>query len=116
MTFQQPAERNYHIFYQLLSPALSELRRELLVEQDASAYHYIAQGQLTVDNVDDEEEMRLTDEAFNILNFTAEEKLDLFRCTGAILHFGNSRWKQRAREDQAETDGTQECEKVRDTQ
>lgn len=28
------------------------------------------------------------------------------------MHFGNSRWKQRAREEQAETDGTEECEKV----
>lgn len=112
VTFQQPAERNYHIFYQLLSPALTDYHKELLIEQDASKYHFIAQGQLTVENIDDDEEMRLTDEAFNILNFTAEEKLYLFKCTGAILHFGNSKWKQRAREDQAETDGTEECEKV----
>ena len=41
-----------------------------------------------------------------------EEKINLFKCTGAIVHFGNSKWKQRPREDQAETDGTEECEKV----
>lgn len=34
-------------------------------------YHYIAQGMCTIDNVDDAEEMRLTDEAFDILNFSA---------------------------------------------
>ncbi len=56
--------------------------------------------------------MKLTDEAFNTLNFSQEEKLNLFKATGAILHFGNSKWKQRPREDQAETDGTEECEKV----
>ena len=28
------------------------------------------------------------------------------------MHFGNSKWKQRPREEQAEADGTQECEKV----
>ncbi len=30
------------------------------------------------------------------------------------MHFGNSQWKQRPREEQAqaEADGTQECEKV----
>ncbi len=28
------------------------------------------------------------------------------------MHFGNSKWKQRPREEQAETDGTEECEKV----
>ena len=28
------------------------------------------------------------------------------------MHWGNSKWKQRPREEQAETDGTEECEKV----
>lgn len=28
------------------------------------------------------------------------------------MHFGNSQWKQRPREEQAEAEGTQECEKV----
>ena len=41
-----------------------------------------------------------------------EEKIDLFKCTAAIMHWGNSKWKQRPREEQAETDGTEECEKV----
>ncbi len=67
---------------------------------------------MAIDNIDDCDEMKLTDEAFDILNFTKEEKLNLFKATGAIIHFGNSKWKQRPREDQAETDGTEECEKV----
>jgi len=77
---------------------------------------------LTIDNVDDAEEMRLTDEAFDILGFTQvnikafgkrftfvfqEEKVNLFKCTAAIMHFGNSQWKQRPREEQAEAEGTQ---------
>lgn len=28
------------------------------------------------------------------------------------MHFGNSQWKQRPREEQAEAEGTQDCEKV----
>ena len=28
------------------------------------------------------------------------------------MHFGNSQWKQRPREEQAEADGTEDCEKV----
>ena len=28
------------------------------------------------------------------------------------MHWGNAKWKQRPREEQAETDGTEECEKV----
>ncbi|CAF0977389.1 unnamed protein product [Rotaria sordida] len=110
--FQQPAERNYHIFYQLCSNAFPDYHKECLIENDPSKYFYVAQGMLTIDNVDDVEEMRLTNEAFDILGFTQEEKINLFKCTSAIMHFGNSQWKQRPREEQAEAEGTQECEKV----
>jgi myosin heavy subunit len=41
-----------------------------LIEPDPKQYFFIAQGMLTIDNVDDAEEMRMTDEAFTILNFT----------------------------------------------
>jgi myosin heavy subunit len=41
-----------------------------LIENDPSKYFYIAQGMLTIDNVDDAEEMRLTSEAFDVLGFT----------------------------------------------
>lgn len=84
----------------------------MLCDADPSVFHYVAQGMLTIDNVDDAEEMRLTDEAFDVLGFTQEEKINLFKCTIAICHWGNSKWKQRPREEQAEADGTEECEKV----
>ncbi|CAF3691463.1 unnamed protein product [Rotaria sordida] len=110
--FQQPAERNYHIFYQLCSKAFPQYHEVCLIENDPSKYFYVAQGMLTIDGVDDAEEMRLTDEAFDILGFTQDEKVNLFKCTSSIMHFGNSQWKQRPREEQAETDGTEDCEKV----
>ncbi|CAF0942947.1 unnamed protein product [Didymodactylos carnosus] len=94
--FQQPLERNYHIFYQLCSTGA------------ADRYH----SKLTIDGVDDAEEWKLTDEAFDILGFTQDEKLNLFKCTAAIMHFGNTTWKQRPREEQAEADGTEDCDKV----
>ena len=71
ITFQQPAERNYHIFYQILSGAFPELIKELLLEQDASKYFHINQGMLTIDGLDDAAEMRDTKKAFDILNFSA---------------------------------------------
>ena len=43
---------------------------ECLIEADPSKYYYVSQGMLTIDNVDDVEEMKLTDEAFDILGFT----------------------------------------------
>jgi myosin heavy subunit len=46
------------------------LIEEMLCVPEAKEYYFIAQGMLTIDNVDDAEEMRLTDEAFDILNFS----------------------------------------------
>ncbi|MEH0878448.1 hypothetical protein V6M80_08825, partial [Enterococcus faecium] len=65
-----------------------------------------------VDGIDDVEEMNITDVAFDVLGFSADEKLSMYKCTGAIMHFGELKFKQRPREEQAEADGTAEAEKV----
>ncbi len=41
-----------------------------MLEPEPKNYFFIAQGMLTIDNVDDAEEMRLTDEAFDTLGFS----------------------------------------------
>ena len=41
-----------------------------MVETDPTKYFYIAQGKTTIDGVDDMEEMRLTDEAYDILGIS----------------------------------------------
>ncbi len=46
----------------------------MLIEPNPKLYFFIAQGMITIDNVDDAEEMRATDEAFNILNFPQVKK------------------------------------------
>ena len=38
--------------------------------------------------------------------------MDLFKCTAAVAMWGNSQWKQRPREEQAEPEGTEELSKV----
>jgi len=41
-----------------------------------------------------------------VLGFADEEKMSLYRCTCAVLYFGETKFKQRPREEQAEADGT----------
>ena len=48
-----------------------------------------------------------TQNAIDILGFTGEEKVSIYRMTGAVLHHGNMKFKQKQREEQAEPDGTE---------
>lgn len=45
--------------------------------------------------------------ATDILGFTNEEKVSIYKLTGAVMHYGNMKFKQKQREEQAEPDGTE---------
>ncbi|CAM5100495.1 unnamed protein product [Natator depressus] len=109
--FQLKAERSYHIYYQILSNKKPELLDMMLVTNNPYDYAFISQGETTVTSIDDAEELLATDSAFDILGFTQEEKNSLYKLTGAIMHFGNMKFKQKQREEQAEPDGTEEADK-----
>ncbi|KAL3097199.1 hypothetical protein niasHT_030194 [Heterodera trifolii] len=109
---QAPGERCYHIFYQIQSGFLPELKKQLLLDLPAKDYWFIAQAELTIDGVNDTEEHQLTHEAFKVLNFTDSETHDVYRLVAGIMHMGNMKFKQRPREEQAEADGTEEAEKT----
>ena len=53
--------------------------------------------------VDDKEEHGLTDEAFDILDFSAQEKADIYKLCSALMHMGEMHFKQ-SRDEQAEPD------------
>ena len=36
--------------------------------------------------------------AFDVLGFSAEEKIGIYKLTGGIMHFGNMKFKQKPRE------------------
>lgn len=46
-------------------------------------------------------------EAFDILGFLPDEKASAYKLTGAVMHYGNMKFKQKQREEQAEPDGTE---------
>ncbi|XP_077325371.1 myosin-7 [Lithobates pipiens] len=112
VTFQLKSERDYHIFYQILSNKKPELLDMMLVTSNPYDYAYISQGETTVASINDEEELLATDNAFDVLGFSQDEKNSIYKLTGAIMHFGNMRFKQKQREEQAEPDGTEEADKA----
>ncbi|XDV41095.1 hypothetical protein PO909_010021 [Leuciscus waleckii] len=112
VTFQLKSERNYHIFFQILSNEKPELLDMLLITNNPYDYSYISQGEVTVASINDNEELIATDQAFDVLGFTSEEKMGVYKLTGAIMHYGNMKFKQKQREEQAEPDGTENADKA----
>ncbi|XP_053309051.1 myosin-3 [Spea bombifrons] len=112
VTFQLQAERSYHIFYQILSNKKPELIDTLLITTNPYDFPYISQGEISVASIDDTEELIATDSAIDILGFTPEEKIGIYKLTGAVMHYGVMKFKQRPREEQAEPDGTEVADKT----
>ncbi|XP_064890540.1 myosin-1B-like [Columba livia] len=112
VTFQLPAERSYHIFYQIMSNKKPELIEMLLITTNPYDYQYVSQGEITVPSINDQEELMATDSAIDILGFTPDEKTAIYKLTGAVMHYGNLKFKQKQREEQAEPDGTEVADKA----
>ncbi|KGL73201.1 Myosin-8, partial [Tinamus guttatus] len=112
VTFQLKAERSYHIFYQIMSNMKPELIDMLLITTNPYDYHFVSQGEITVPSINDQEELMATDSAIDILGFTADEKVAIYKLTGAVMHYGNLKFKQKQREEQAEPDGTEVADKA----
>ena len=89
LTYQQPLERCYHAFYNMMSDAVPDLKEKCLLSNDIYDYWYVSQGKTTVPSIDDKEDMQFADEAFDILNFTQEQKYDVFKNTACMMHMGN---------------------------
>ncbi|RXM31512.1 Myosin heavy chain, fast skeletal muscle [Acipenser ruthenus] len=87
VTFQLSAERSYHIFYQVMTNHKPELIEILLITTNPYDFPFVSQGEITVTSIDDREELMATDAAIDILGFTAEEKVNIYKLTGAVLHY-----------------------------
>uniref|UniRef100_A0A8D2Q0A2 Myosin heavy chain n=1 Tax=Zosterops lateralis melanops TaxID=1220523 RepID=A0A8D2Q0A2_ZOSLA len=112
VTFQLKAERSYHIFYQIMSNKKPELIEMLLITTNPFDFPFVSQGEITVPSIDDKEELMATDSAIDILGFTADEKTAIYKLTGAVMHYGNLKFKQKPREEQAEPEGTEVADKA----
>uniref|UniRef100_A0A8C2XQK4 Myosin heavy chain n=1 Tax=Cyclopterus lumpus TaxID=8103 RepID=A0A8C2XQK4_CYCLU len=112
VTFQLEQERGYHIFYQMMTAHIPELLDLALITTNPYDFPMCSMGQITVASIDDKVELEATDNAIDILGFNNEEKMSIYKMTGAVLHHGNMKFKQKQREEQAEPDGTEDADKV----
>ena len=93
--FQTKGERNYHIFYQLLSAADTDqkLTNELKL-QNPDLFHFTSQSGVTnVDGISDEKVFEDVCSSMDILKFSEVEKQTVFKLVAGVLHFGNLKFK-----------------------
>ncbi|KAK5574928.1 hypothetical protein RB653_010182 [Dictyostelium firmibasis] len=82
-------ERNYHIFYQLLSGASEELKEKLNLKT-IEEYNYLNKsGCFEIEGVSDEEHFNKTCHAMQVAGISLVEQENVFRILSAILLIGN---------------------------
>ncbi|NXK14484.1 MYO1G protein, partial [Herpetotheres cachinnans] len=86
---QQPGERNFHAFYQLLLGAPAALLASLHLCRDPGAYRYTQEGAQGSACGDDAAGYQTVEEAMAVIGFSPEETGSVRRILAAILHLGN---------------------------
>merc|ERR1719225_31968 len=97
---QAQEERTFHIFYQLLMGASSELKSQMILE-DPKNYTFLSHGQQTIPGQDDSEEFQLTWDAMRIMCISEEDIISICKVISGTLLFGNMVFKQERNSDQA---------------
>nr|XP_046189969.1 unconventional myosin-XV isoform X1 [Oncorhynchus gorbuscha] len=89
IVFQARDERNYHIFYEMLS-GLPPQQRQAFYLQDAETYYYLNQGgDCGIAGKSDRDDFLRLLSAMEILHFTPDDQASIFRVLSSILHLGN---------------------------
>ncbi|CAN9514415.1 unnamed protein product [Ophioblennius macclurei] len=91
---QNPGERNFHIYYQLLGGASGEQRENLGVTTP-DYYIYLNQsGTFTVEDLDDTKEFADTLAAMSVVGLSMEEQDSVLQIVAGILHLGNINFRE----------------------
>lgn len=86
---QNPDERNFHIFYQILAGATGE-QKSTLGLTNPDYYFYLSQsGTYKVDGIDDRQEFSDTMTAMSVIGISEEDQESILGLVAGILHLGN---------------------------
>ncbi|XP_059476766.1 myosin heavy chain, non-muscle isoform X1 [Neocloeon triangulifer] len=97
---QAKDERTFHIFYQLMTGATPEQKKEFLID-DPKTYSFLTNGPLPLPGTDDAGEYKATCQAMGIMGMTPEDLSAILRIVSATMLFGNMKFKQERNADQA---------------
>ncbi|KAG7311722.1 hypothetical protein JYU34_002775 [Plutella xylostella] len=90
---QNNGERNYHIFYSLVTGLAADEKKKLELGHPSDYFYLNCGKMLTCDGRNDGVEFSDVRSAFKVLNFPDSEVWGIFSLLAAILHIGNLRFK-----------------------
>ncbi|KAL7989856.1 hypothetical protein Chor_012522 [Crotalus horridus] len=97
-------ERNFHIFYQLLSGGSDHLLKQLKLERKFSLYNYLNKEAASLQGIDDAANFKVVQDAMRAIGFTPSEMTEVLEVTAVILKLGNVQFGE-----QFQAGGAQAC-------
>ncbi|XP_037644896.1 unconventional myosin-Ib isoform X3 [Sebastes umbrosus] len=94
---QPRGERNFHVFYQLLSGASDDTLKKLKLDRDFSKYNYLSLDSAAVNGLDDAANFRTVRNAMQIVGFMEDEVQSVLELVAAVLKLGNIEFKPESR-------------------
>ncbi|XP_070767505.1 myosin IEb [Enoplosus armatus] len=91
---QNPGERNFHIYYQLLGGASGEQRENLGVTTPDYYYYLNQSGTYTVEDINDKKEFSDTMGAMSVVGLSVEDQDSVLQLVAGILHLGNISFRE----------------------
>lgn len=88
IVYRGDQERNYHIFYALLTGAGDGVKKRLQLQQPTQ-YNYLNSSALVAPDTDDTAHFASALELMGVLGFTDEEQDHILRLVAAVLAIGN---------------------------
>ncbi|XP_054854598.1 unconventional myosin-Ie-like [Eublepharis macularius] len=91
---QNPGERSFHIYYQLLEGASPEQRENLGITSPDYYYYLNQSAAYKVDDMNDHQEFQETLTAMDVVGLSGEEQALVLQIVAGILHLGNIAFRE----------------------